>query len=96
MITPSPQEFRLYYNPEDGTVAGYSAEPLESGVYIVIDKQTFLEHRFDVRVINQRVVRVNSNTTSRLRVADVGTPCDPDDITLVVNKADRHLLWARH
>jgi len=48
-------EFRLYYNT-DGTVKTYSMEDLE-GDYITISALEFAECRYDIRVIDRRIVR---------------------------------------
>jgi hypothetical protein len=58
-VPDNPIEYRLYYD-ERGRVVTYTMESFD-GPYVVIDKQTFVEARPDVRVINGRISTVNPN-----------------------------------
>ena len=88
-------ERRLYYNP-DGTVKSYTMEDLP-GEYIVVEDQIFFESRYDLRVINGKIIRDIDNIRSKLRPVKVATEtstrCDPDNILLVVSENHPHKLW---
>lgn len=80
-------EFKLYYD-DKGYVVCYSCEKLE-GNYIVIDALTFAEARPDVRVLDGKLIKVNSNTVvSKLVPSNEGVPCARDDVSLLVQDTD--------
>lgn len=88
-------EFRLYYDNK-GQVVCYTCEKLE-GDYIVIDATTYAESRPDVRVVNGKLVKVNSNAVvSKLVKDDLdGQLCSVDDVSIIVTKKDKvkKQLW---
>lgn len=77
-------EFRLYYNPEDGTPLHYSMEDLP-GTFIVVDSQTFNEMRYDIVVRDEKIIRISVPQSWKLVHSDTGDyACHANDITLVV------------
>ena len=77
-------EFRLYYD-DKGNVLFYTCEKLE-GDYIVIDAKTFAEGRPDVKVINGKILRNNSNAVVSKLTEDVeGIICPEEDISIIVD-----------
>ena len=80
-----PTEFRLYYD-EQGRVVTYTCEK-PRGNFIIIDALTFAEGRFDVKVINGKLVRFsNATVITRLgKDPHVGIRCAEEDINLVVD-----------
>ena len=88
----SRQEFRLYYN-EAGNVIHYSMEDLP-GTFLVIDRLTFDQQRFDVRIKDGKIVKLNHPASWKLAPADSGTPCHPEDMSIVVSKdAENKQHW---
>jgi hypothetical protein len=78
------QEFRLYYDAQDGRVLFYSMEDLP-GEHLVIDRHTFEMHRFDIKVKDGKIIRVKHPASWKLVPADDGEyACHPRDITLIV------------
>ena len=77
-------EFRLYYD-ENGSVITYTCDKLE-GNYIIIDRQTFIEARPDVRVVEGKLKRVNPALVIYKLKPDLtdGVPCSNEDISIVV------------
>lgn len=82
-------EFRLYYDSK-GQVVCYTCEKLE-GDYIVIDALTYAEARPDVRVLDGRLVRVNSNSVVSKLIPNSkeGTSCAKEDVSVIVSSKDK-------
>lgn len=77
-------EFRLYYD-EKGCVVSYSCEK-HDGNYIVIDAQTYAEGRPDVRVVDGKLIKINTNAViSRLVQDTKGTLCEREDISILTD-----------
>jgi hypothetical protein len=94
MPDPSPIFYRLYYN-DDGSPNCYTMEDLP-GNYIEIDKQTYIDHRWNVRVVdNQLIVIPIAVLIDKLHPSDHGVCCDPRDVCIVVNESNRHIKWSR-
>jgi hypothetical protein len=86
------QEFRLYYD-ESGNVLYYSMEDLP-GTFIVVDRLTFDQQRFDIRIKDGKIVKLNHPASWKLAPADQGTPCHPQDITIVIdNNTENKQHW---
>ena len=80
-------EFRLYFD-DLGSVVCYTCEKLE-GNYIVIDALAFAEGRYDVRVVEGRVIKDAPNATIiRLIPSTEGTLCAAEDLSVIVNEDD--------
>lgn len=93
MSWPKPREieYRIYYDPESGQILNYTNDDLP-GNYIIVDKETFAKHRFDVKVKQGRLVSLLP-TIGRLVPSDDGISCHPEDITLVVDASQPHIKW---
>lgn len=79
-----PPVFKLYYD-DAGNVICYSCEELE-GNYVVIDSQTYVEARPDIRVIDGKLSTVpRSMVLSKLMPSDTGTKCAVGDMSIVVD-----------
>lgn len=90
---PQPVFFRLYYD-DQGIPLFYSMEDLP-GTYIEIDAETFARSATNVRVRNGKIVEVTWQTTARLEHSDSGTPCDPGDVSIVVDIDNPHQCWSK-
>ena len=90
---PAPVFYRLYHD-DHGVPLFYSMED-RPGTYIDIDPATFAENRFDIRVRDGQLVTVTWRTTAKLIPGDVGTPCHPHDVTVVVNDDQPHTRWSK-
>jgi len=79
------QEFRLYYDPEDGRVLFYSMEDVP-GEYIIVDRHTFEMHRFDVKVRDGVIIKVKHPASWKLVPAESAPyACHAKDITIIVD-----------
>lgn len=84
-VKTQPVEFRVYYD-NDGKVLFYTCDKPE-GNYIVIDRQTFNESRYDMRVVDGRLVKNTPGTIiQKLVPADKGIACASEDISIVVDE----------
>jgi len=72
-------EYRLYYN-DLGEVEFYSMEDLP-GTYIVIDVQTFAEGRYDITVVDGKLVKPAQKVFQKL--VPVNMP--KNDVSIVSN-----------
>lgn len=77
-------EFRLYYD-EHGNVVSYSMEDLP-GNYIVIDRITFDQTRFDIKVKDGKIIKVSNPASWKLFLTDNETVhrCHPDNVCIIV------------
>lgn len=94
MPEPEPVTFRLYYN-STGHPLFYSMEHLP-GTYIEVDAETFALGNMRVRVRDNKIVPVTWKTTVKLIPNDTGTPCHPDDVSIVVPETYYgHQKWSK-
>jgi len=89
-----PIFYRLYHD-DLGEPLFYSMEDLP-GKYIDIDAETFSQGRYDVVVINGKIVslsRINM-VKQKLIPWHSGTPCDPTDVMII--RPDSGHYWKKH
>ena len=86
-------EYKIYYNLDSGKIENYTTDPLP-GPYIVVDKDTFHKHRFDIRIRDGKIIPLKP-TVGKLRPDITGTPCHPSDITIVTDKTPA-VFWKNH
>ena len=90
---PVPIFFRLYYN-ERGEPVSYSMEDLP-GNYIEIDAETYQRSRFNVQVVDGKLVHIiPKKFTSKLKPGNTGTTCAPDNVSVVVAQDQPHIKWS--
>lgn len=81
-----PPELRVYYD-ELGKIVTYTCEKLE-GSYLIIDKLTYAQNRYDLRVIDGKLSSINPKSIiSKLKPSDSGIRCATQDISIVVDDA---------
>lgn len=93
-----PPEFRLYYDETTGKVLFYTCDKPE-GAYITIDRQTFVEARQDIRVIDGKISRVKPHQIiAKIMPDSSGTKCAAEDISIVLSKKDKikSQYWKLH
>lgn len=89
---PAPIFYRAYIR-EDDTIF-FSMEDLP-GRYIEIDLETYRQGDINVKVVNNKIVKVTPTTyVTRLHPnTDSGLPCHPTNVSVVVDKSMPHVLW---
>lgn len=90
---PAVPKYRLYYN-EQGLPIVYTMEELD-GNYIEVDRETYLAASMNVKVQDNKLIKMDSARLFRKLVpSDSGTPCDPDNVAIVVRQDQPHTLWS--
>lgn len=88
LVEQEPVEFRLYYDSE-GKVLFYTCEKPE-GNYIIIDNITFAAKRYDVRVIDGKVVKYTPGIIlTKYYESTRGITTSADDISILVADAEQ-------
>ena len=85
------QERRLYYDEKTGEPLFYSGENVP-GTYLVVDKQTFDESRYDIYVKDGNIERIKHEPLGKLVPGNDGTATHPSDIT-IVSKTEYSTYW---
>jgi hypothetical protein len=84
---------RLYYD-DQGHPLFYSADDLP-GIYIDVDTCAFMEASMDVLVRDGKLKKIHPYRHVNKLVPDtrVGTCCDPEDVSVVVDASTPHTKW---
>lgn len=93
MPEPVPVFYRLYHN-DQGQPLFYSMED-RSGTYIEITQEQFAASATNVRVRDGKLVTVTWITSEKLIPAETGTPCDPNNVAIVVGADQPHQCWSK-
>lgn len=84
LVETEQVQFRVYYD-DNGTILFYTCDKPE-GNYLIIDNATFAEKRFDLRVVDGKLVRlVPGMMISKYKPSTKGKICAADDISIVVD-----------
>ena len=65
------------------------------GTYIEIDQETYSRNNSNVRIHNGRMIEFSQNIVSKLAPSKTGTPCHPDDVSIVVALDQPHQRWSK-
>ena len=80
-------EYRLYYDLESGEPLYYSMEDLP-GDYITVDKKIYEEGRYDVKIVDGKLLRLSVKKSQKLIPSDSGTPTAKDNVLIVDPNSD--------
>lgn len=65
--------------------------------FVEIDLQTFQNCRYDIIVVNGKIISLSETIISKLvavtESSETSKRCDPDDITIIVDQNQQHILW---
>ena len=87
-----PIFYRLYH--DNGVPLFFSMEDLP-GTYIEIDHETYSRNNSNVRIHNGCMIEFSQNIVSKLAPGETGTPCHPDDVSIVVAPDQPHQRWSK-
>lgn len=91
-LKPSlPIEYRVYYDLDSGDVIEYTND-IRPGDYIIVDRETWAANRFDRKVKDGRLISPLL-LQAKLVPATDGRPCDPFDITVIVDEQRPNIKW---
>lgn len=85
---------RLYYD-DNGNVLYYTCDKPE-GNFIVIDKDIYAECRFDIKIIDGKIVKLHDSiVVEKMTIDPEGTLCSSDDINIIVDSSysGRTIKW---
>ena len=88
----SPSVYLRLYHDDSGLPLFYSHED-QPGKYIDLTPEQFALRDLQVRVINGVLTPRNRPVPPKLVPSDQGTPCDPDDVAIVVSAQQTHQRW---
>ena len=91
MPLPQPVMYRLYHD-DAGHLLFYSMENLP-GRWVEIDQKFYARSPHRVRVIDGRIHELEWRQSVKLRPSQNGTPCHPEDVTIVYENSDAR-RWA--
>ena len=82
-------EYRLYYD-DNGSVVCYTTEALE-GKFIFIDKMSYATARHDVRVVDNKLIRLTAGShILKLIPSTEGAPCHKENILVIDDNDPQH------
>ena len=87
-------EYRIYYEPDTGIILDYTNE-IRKGTYIIVDRETFAKHRFDLKV-KKGVLVAPKPSIGKLIPGSKGQACHPIDITIIVDPTVPATFWNNH
>jgi hypothetical protein len=65
--------------------------------FIEVDLQTFEIGRYDIVVFKGKIKSLTDTVISHLvpvaEPTDTSKSCDPTDVTIIVDKSQKHILW---
>ncbi len=91
-VISCPIFYRLYH--DNGVPLFFSMEDLP-GTYIEIDHETYSRNNSNVRIHNGCIIEFSQNIVSKLAPGKTGTPCHPDDVSIVVAQDQPHQRWSK-
>ena len=83
--------WRLYYD-DTGFPLFYTQED-KPGNYIDVTPEQYQRASMRVRVRNGQLVELAANPVKKLQPSTTGTPCHPQDVSVVVSVDDKHQCW---
>lgn len=84
--------YRLYYDDQDSPLF-FSQEDLP-GNYIDITREVYINPPKHFKLIDKKIVVLDSAEIKKLKAGSTGTPCHPTDITVVVDQGRPNIKWS--
>ena len=89
---PQPKYFYRLYHDDNGIPLFYSMEEFPYK-YIEVDRDTLNRAPMYVRVVDGKVKYLKTSTILRLYPGEEGTPCHPNNVSIVVDPQEPHTRW---
>ena len=89
--TPPQVFWRLYYD-HNGLPLFYSQEDIP-GNYINITPEQYQRASMQVKVKDGKLIELSIKRTKKLMPSTTGTPCHPQDVSIVVPSEQEHQCW---
>ena len=90
-IETKPVFYRLYHD-DQGLPLFFSQEDLP-GKYIDLDQSTYNTPHTHIRVIDGKLVTLDTNVITKITPTEYGVSCHPQDVSIVVDSALPHINW---
>ena len=90
-IETKPVFYRLYHD-DHGFPLFFSQEDLP-GKYIDLDQSTYNTPHTHIRVIDGKLVTLDTNVITKITPTEYGVSCHPQDVSIVVDSALPHINW---
>jgi hypothetical protein len=87
-----PILYRLYHD-DNGAPLFFSQEDLP-GNYIDITWEEYVNPPKHFRVINGSIELIETSVVNRLYPSEIGTPCHPQDVSIVVQSSEPNIKWS--
>jgi hypothetical protein len=91
-LPPPPSAIRRLYYDDNGWPLYYSGEDLP-GNYIDLTPEEFTGTPANIRIVDKKIVLLKIAEVSKLRPSKDGTPCHPDNVSIVVGEDEFHQKW---
>lgn len=89
---PEPPVFKCYYD-DNGHPTGFEMVDLP-GNFLVIDRETFLEADYNIRIVDGKITKPEKNSVNKLNIADSGVPTAKENVSIVVDKDEPNNKWS--
>ena len=91
-VEPAKILYRLYHDDAGKPLFWTMQE--EPGNYIEVDQEMFQRQPKHLRVRDGKIVEILVTEVKKLVPSNDGTPCDPQDICVVVDNQQPHIKWS--
>ena len=85
--------WRLHY--DDGGFPLFYTQEHKPGNYIDITPEQYQRASMRVRVRNGQLIELKTNPVKKLVPSETGTPCYPQDVSIVVQEIQDHTKWSK-
>jgi hypothetical protein len=89
---PPPVYSRRLYYDDNGLPLFYSMEDFPYK-YIEVDVETYSQEPRHVRVVDGKLKYLKTSVVLKLHPGDTGTPCHPNNVSIVVDPQKSHTRW---
>lgn len=85
--------YRLYYDL-NGHPTDFAMTELP-GAYIEIDRETYIESDYNIKVIDGKIVKPQKNVLGKLHLSDHGYTTSTQNISVIVDDTEPNNKWSK-